>query len=558
MPQRSFLRERTYLLPPSVDEWIPATHPVRFIAMLVEELPDESWATLEIDREPDPRGAPRYAPEVLLSVWLAGFTLGISTTRKLEYACQYDLAFVWLAAGQRPDHHTLWRFYDQHRHQLRGLLKQTVKIAIEANLLDLALQAVDGTKVLANAARERSLTVAELESLEQKLETRIAQLESQQQGDADPPPPELPKELAQTETLRARVRNAQAKIVDREQPGKVNLTDPDARGMKTRQGLHHAYNAQAVVVALDAERSGCPGRIVLAAEVTTDPDDHGQLERMVAAAHAEAPVALTVADAGYHSAANLAVCAERGWPVVMPETNPPSRRTQPLPVEVFTYDAEQDGYVCPQGTLLPRRSQSTSATGRTQVTYRAARTSCQACPVRPLCIPSGRGGRRLTVSGYDQQLRQHRRMMETREARQVVRRRKGLIEGVFGTVKERYGGRRVRVRGLAKVAAEWTMQAIGVNLRTLARVWALHHGDAAPAGAAGRSRPTSDQATGRIAQTARPPRSPHPPIRTSYPHQLAKIKRHPPEVCIYALGRFWAWRMVRARSEPPPDSSTIG
>lgn len=477
MPQRSFRRECTYLLPPAVDEWIPATHPVRFIAMLVEELPDEVWATLQIEREPNPLGASRYAPELLLSVWLAGFTLGISTTRKLEYACQYDLAFVWLAAGQRPDHHTLWHFYDQHRDQLRALLKQTVKIAIAANLLDLALQAVDGTKLLANAARERSLTPTELEQLEQKLDGRLARLESQQQGDDDPPPPALPKELARTETLRAQVRAARAQVEATAQGGKVNLSDPQARGMHTRQGLHHGYNAQAVVVALDAEQSGCPGRIVLAAAVSTDPDDHGQLESMLAAAHAAAPVALTVADAGYHSGANLAACAEQGWPVAMPEANPPSRRTHPLPVDVFLYDPELDLYHCPQGTPLTRRSQTQSPTGRQQVTYRADGAICRGCPVRAACIPAGRGGRTLTVSVHDQPLRQHRDWMATVEAQQAVRRRKGLIEGVFGTLKEGYGARRVRVRGLAKVAAEWTMQAIGLNLRTLARVWALQQAE---------------------------------------------------------------------------------
>jgi transposase len=473
MPERAYARDRTYLLPPATDEWIPATHPVRFIALFVDELPPTVWEELELADAPDPRGAPRYAPELLLSVWLAGFTLGIRTTRKLEYACQYDLAFVWLAGGQRPDHHTLGRFYAEHREAMRGLLKQTVKLALAANLLDLALQAVDGTKLLANAARERSLTAAELAELEQRLEAEIAHLEAQQLGDADPPPPSLPAELATRTALRERVRTAQAQLAATGQAGKVNLTDPEARVMKTRQGLQPAYNAQAVVVPLDAARSGGPGRLILAAELSTDPDDHGQLLPLLTAARlADHPPPLTVADAGYHSGANLAGCAAAGYPVVMPDAEPPQRSRRGFSPDRFVYDPATDTYSCPQGTALTRRSTPRRRDGRLQRTYRADGRRCRGCALRAACIGPPRGGRVLQVSPHDQQLRQHRDWMATPAATEALGRRKGVIEGVFGAIKEQFGGRRLWGRGQRAGAAEWSLLAIGANLRTLARVWA--------------------------------------------------------------------------------------
>jgi transposase len=471
MPQRGYQRSQTYLLPPATDDWIPANHPVRYIAMFVDELPDREWAALDIAQEPDARGAPRYAPELLLSLWLAGFTFGIRTTRKLETACQYDLAFIWLAGGQRPDHHTLWAFYARHRQAMRRLLKQTVRVAIAANLLDLGLQAIDGTKVLANAARERSLTEAELQHLEQRLDRELAELEAQHAGAGEPTPAVLPPELASATALRERVRQARAQMETTGQAGKGNLTDPEARVMKTRQGLRPAYNAQAAaVVALDRAHSGQAGRMIVAAELSTEPDDHGQLLPMLAAGADQAPVPLTVADAGYHSGANLAACAEAGYPVVIPE---PRARGDQQPSRSFTYDAATDTYQCSQGVVLTRRGTTTRGDdGREVRRYRADGRSCRGCPLRAHCIGAGRGGRVLQVGLHDLHLRQHRAWMETEEARQVLGRRKGLIEGVFGTIKAQFAGRQLWLRGQAKVAAEWSLLAIGANLRTLARIWA--------------------------------------------------------------------------------------
>lgn len=470
MPQRGYQRSQTYLLPPSTDDWIPATHPVRYIAMFVDELPDDEWAALEIASEPDPRGAPRYAPELLLSLWLAGFTFGIRTTRKLETACQYDLAFIWLAGGQRPDHHTLWAFSAKHRQAMRRLLKQTVRVAIAANLLDLGLQAIDGTKLLANAARERSLTEAELQQVEQRLDAELTALEAQHAGEGEPTPAALPPELTSATALRERVRQARAQIEATGQAGKGNLTDPEARVMKTRQGLRPAYNAQAAVVALDVAHSGQAGRLIVAAALSTEPDDHGHLLPMLAAAADQAAVPLTVADAGYHSGANLAACAEAGYAVVIPEPRAPVAQQ---PARTFTYDAGTDTYQCARGVVLTRRGTTTrSDDGREVRRYRADGRACRGCPLRAPCIGAGRGGRVLQVGPHDAHLRQHRVWMETEEARQVLGQRKGLIEGVFGTIKAQFAGQQLWLRGHTKVTAEWSLLAIGANLRALARIWA--------------------------------------------------------------------------------------
>ena len=208
MPLRPVNREQCWLLPPAVDDLLAQDHPARFVAAFVDGLERVSWAEMEIGVEGDPLGAPAYHPHLLLSVWLYRFMTGIRSSRKLEAACRDQISFLWLTGWQHPDHNTLWRFYQAHRHAVRGLLKHTVLTAVEVGLVDLAVQAVDGTKVAANAAGDRTYDVTGLERLLAQTEAAIRDLEAQNEGGDDLPPPRLPQKLHKAQVLRERVHSA--------------------------------------------------------------------------------------------------------------------------------------------------------------------------------------------------------------------------------------------------------------------------------------------------------------------------------------------------------------
>ena len=113
-------------------------------ATFVDGLDRASRAEMEIEVDVAPLGAPAYHPQLLLSVWLYGFMTRIRSCRKLKAVCRDQISFLWLTGWRHPDHNTLWRFYQAHRRAMRSLLKH------------LAVQAVDGTKVAANAAGDRT------------------------------------------------------------------------------------------------------------------------------------------------------------------------------------------------------------------------------------------------------------------------------------------------------------------------------------------------------------------------------------------------------------------
>ena len=148
-----------WMLPPTLNELLPLDHPARFVAEFVDALDRDGWAELGVDIEGDSMGAPAYHPRALLSVWLYGFMSGVRSCRKLEAACLDQIPYLWLSGWQYPDHNTLWRFYKGHRQAMRKLFERTVRTAVALELVDLAVQAVDGTKVVANASVNRSYDI---------------------------------------------------------------------------------------------------------------------------------------------------------------------------------------------------------------------------------------------------------------------------------------------------------------------------------------------------------------------------------------------------------------
>ena len=194
---------------------------------------------------------------MLLGVWLYGFMTGVRSTRKLETACREQLPYMWLSGNQHPDHNTLWRFYCGHREKMRGLFRRTVKTAVEAGLVDFALQAVDGTRISGNAAKHRSLDTRGLRRLLKGVEESIRRLEAGNAQSDEPAAPSLPQELADAQELRRRMEEALRPVEAEEGGSRANLTDPDAGLLRTRNGFIAGYNAQAVAAPLG--EPGDPG-----------------------------------------------------------------------------------------------------------------------------------------------------------------------------------------------------------------------------------------------------------------------------------------------------------
>ena len=336
------------------------------------------------------------------------------------------------------------------------------------------MQAVDRTKIPGNASTDRTYNAVTLQKLLDRTEAAIAELEAQNEGGDDPPPPRLPEWLRREEGLRGQVRAAMERLASEEGSVRVNLIDGDAQLMKGRHGIEAGYNAQAMVSPLDPDKATRSGMLITGADVVNSASDTAQLVPMLEKSEETTGVRvpITLADGGYHTAANLQASVRRGYVLVMPERYHAGVQG-PYFKDRFVYDAATDSYLCPQGQWLPFRG-IRKANGKIPGpyrVYRASRTVCRACPAYGVCTKDAHAGRALWIGPTDTLLGKHRQWMTTDVARRWYARRKELSEPTFGILKEQMGARRFLLRGLANVRAEFVLLATAFNLRTLWRVW---------------------------------------------------------------------------------------
>jgi transposase len=341
-------RQTGFLLPPSVDEWLPEKHLARFVVEVIDGL------DLRVMRGSyRGSGSASYPPSLLLGVLVYGYATGVFSSRKLERASYDSVAFRFIAANQHPDHDTIAAFRRRFLQEIEGLFVQVLEVAREMGVLQMGTVALDGTKIHANASRHSALSYEHAGRIEAQLKAEVAELlakaEAADRSDL-PDGLSIPDELARREERLAKLTEARARIeararerFEREQAehearlaardakaaktgrkprGKppqppvegpeptdqINLTDEASRIMPVAGGgFEPCYNAQAAVAA---------GSLLVAAEVVQATNDKQQLAPMLGklAALPEdlgQPETL-LADSGYFSAANVETCQAAG------------------------------------------------------------------------------------------------------------------------------------------------------------------------------------------------------------------------------------------------------
>ncbi|MEI6738413.1 MAG: IS1182 family transposase, partial [Pseudomonadota bacterium] len=340
-------RDTDYLLPPSVDEWLPKDHLARFVVDIVDQL-DLSALT----RQYRGTGSAAYHPAVMLGLLLYGYATGVYSSRRIEAATYESIAFRYIAANTQPDHDSLCTFRKRFLKEIEVLFVQVLDIARQMKLLKLGTIALDGTKIHANASRHSALSYGHAQKIEAQLEAEVKQLLARAEAADQEPLPQglsIPAELTRREERLAAIRQAKAQIEARaaerdaqekvefdakmkvredkaarsgKKPGgkppvppppgvrssdQINLTDEDSRIMPAKgDGFEQSYNAQAAV---DTQ-----SMLVVAINMAQAANDKQQLEPILKAL-AGLPEALgcvkqVLADNGYFSAANVAHCVQ--------------------------------------------------------------------------------------------------------------------------------------------------------------------------------------------------------------------------------------------------------
>ena len=454
-------RQQMFLLPPSLDDWVPAGHPVRFVRDLIDSI---DLASLGIHEKPGDEGRPHYAPQMLLGVWVYGYMERIRSSRQLERACVRDIAFRWLTGNHQPDHNTLWRFFKAHKLAIRELFKRVVRVASDAGLVGFVLHAVDGTKIAAassmDTAHHRKALEGALRKLDTVIATHLSETEAEErrgEGTYD-----LPAELQDPEKRKAAIREALARL-DEAKTNHLHPAEPEARVMKGRGGKVLGYNAQAV-----ADRDS---DLIVATDVVNAASDNAQLVPMLDETQKTTGrvAETTVADAGYDSGKQFEEAERRKLPVVV-ATATAERGTDEFHKSKFQYDAERDVYICPRGEVLPFQRIDKASENDKKYDRRVYRCHNRECPVRSQCT-SDKKGRAIKQSPYDEAYARQLERNAKPQSRMLLSKRKAIIEHHFAIAKSIDGFRRFTMRGLEAAKAQWALVCAAINLRKLHARW---------------------------------------------------------------------------------------
>jgi transposase len=457
--------EQGVLFPHYLDDRLPADDPARFIRDFVKST-DLERLGFKVP-EPEASGRPPYGAGLLLSAWLYGYFYNIRSTRGLERVCCKDLGAIWLLGWQTPDHNTLWRFINRNSELIGGLFNEITLIASKMGQVELALQALDGTKLKSEVSTRSCCNEEKLKLIIGRLDEGIKDvLESiKSHHETEEREAKLTEELKDSEVRKAKMERALEEL-RRSGCKQINPNDIDARIMKCGKTNESAYNAQVVV----DEKSG----IIVAQDVVNDENDTRMLTKMAGSVEENLgarPLEI-VADKGYYSPEELMKAEEKGIEVLVniPKQMHPESNENEYHKSKFAYDKEKDVFVCPEGTELEFKGTKKDRHNKNMRVKIYRCISYKDCPKRDKCSKSKRGKSIEKGPHYEAVMRQLAKQKEI-VAKEKLRKRKSIAERAFAQIKWNMGFVRFMYRGLAKVKAQFALVCSVHNLEKIFKIW---------------------------------------------------------------------------------------
>jgi transposase len=464
--------------PVDVERLIGEDHPARAIWALVGRL-DLRRFYEGIESSAAEGGRPAFDPQLLVSLWVYAYSLGIGSAREVARRCEYDPAFQWLTGLDEVNYHTLADFRVQKRQELDELFTQVLAALSQEGLVTLEQVMQDGTKIRALASTRSYQKEATLREHLERARERVAEMGDPQNEEANPKAKQarararqeqhqrLEKALEELEKLREHKQGEKAKSKAR-----VSASDPEARVMKQSDGgLALSYNAQ---ISADAAHG-----LIVGVAVTQEANDSAQLLPAVERVEQrlkKKPQQM-VADGSYTTRDNIEKMAGREIDFLgsMGREDLPSGATAPnrFPPSAFVYQPETNRYICPEGKLLrPQgRYRSKRKRGLTAYWYEAKFGDCQACIRKPECCPENQSqGRGVVRRVENADVQAFREKMSTAEAQRQYGSRGRVVEFCHAWIKSKLGLRQFHVRGLAKVGTELLWACLTYNLQQWVRL----------------------------------------------------------------------------------------
>jgi hypothetical protein len=442
---------------------------------------------------------------------LLAYSRGVTSSRKIEALCRENVVFMAISADSRPHFTTIADFISRCPEEIAQLFQQVILICDDLGLIGKEMFAVDGCKMPSNASKEWSGTHADLKKKAKKIDRAVRYLlnkhrDEDKKGRADESirtreERQIEKLLAASEKIGKFFEENKERTGRSGNVVKSNVTDNDSAKMKTGHGVVQGYNG---VAAVDSKH-----QVVVAAEAVGRGQEHGLLEPMLEQTEANLDKdalkdAKVLADSGYHNRKTLECLEEKGIDGYVADHGFRSRdprfatasrhkeKEPPRPrklkgrygVEDFTVDTEQQTCICPAGNSLWLKCERARINDRIFMQFMGRQSDCDGCELRGNCLRSTKqkGARQVNVlleflpkcERKSGPLERMREKIDSEMGRHIYSRRLGIVEPVFGHLRETIGIKRFSLRGKKKVDGQWKLMTMVHNLVKIHRFgWAV-------------------------------------------------------------------------------------
>jgi transposase len=468
-------RQQLLLRSVDVEKLVEEDHPVRAIWELVDRADLEPfYETIEaVEGE---AGCSAWDPRVLISLWIYAYSRAVSSAREIARRCEYDPAYQWLTGLEVINHHTLSDFRVQHEEALDELFVQVLGVLSHEGLITLERVMHDGVKVEAGASDK---SFRRQGTLERHLELAGQQVEEMKEmGEACSP--EVSERMAKARERAVREKKERLESALRElkriqegqsspekrQKARASTTDPEARIMQQPGGgFAPGYNVQ---ISTDAKAT-----VIVGVGVSQAGNDAGELIPAVERIEAnlgQVPQQMVV-DGSFINQQNLVEMESRKIEVIGPVPDHSSQTGAALQKrgvapeffpDAFVYDPRGDSYTCPAGQQLAYEGEEKRGFS-VRHRYRARVGDCQGCGCKGQCCPESKV-RSLVRTEEPDEVKAHRQKMETESARTIYKQRPAVAEFPNAWIKEKFGLRQFRLRGLIKVRIEALWACLTYNI----------------------------------------------------------------------------------------------
>ena len=462
-----------FLFPASIGDYLSRDH----LAWIIDDVVDQLNLSCLYGKVSSV-GNPSYHPKMMLKILFYGYTQKTFSSRKIAKRLETDVAFIFLSGMQKPDFRTISDFRKNNLKEISKIFVQIVRFCKKLGLVELGHISLDSTVVKANASKEQFYTKDRLDQEEQKIKQKIDELlnnaqstddyEDQRFG-SDKRGDEIPEQLRNHKERLNKIKAAK-KLLEQEHFKQINLTDQDATFQKSQRQMLSGYRAQ---LSVDKKE-----QVIVACDVNKSTSDSNELKPLVEQTlkntkRTTNKTTIVTADSAYSSMQNLKELEQNNLDAYIPDNkyqaaqrNKQTEEDLPFFKKNFRYEATEDTYLCPNNRKLNFIGIKTDDTGNRFRHYRCH--SCQGCKHFGVCTKSPKG-RAIKIYENEQLIYNMRKKLDTLKGKLIYKRRKIIVEPVFGNIKHNLGFREFLLRGLNKVKAEFSLIAIAHNLLKIAR-----------------------------------------------------------------------------------------